>query len=103
MQYGITYIVRPRMQPAKHSVICAFASAGASQLLFGPASLLVVRADEGQMLDACDVLGIGAVQVAARIVLLVELEQRAAVEHLLDELAVFLLGAFAPVEFDRDS
>ncbi len=57
----------------------------------------VVRADERQMLDAGDVLGIGAVQVATGIVLLVELEQRAAVEHLLYELAVFLLGAFAPV------
>ena len=38
MQYGITYIVRPRMQPAKHESMRVFASAGAFQLLFGPAS-----------------------------------------------------------------
>jgi hypothetical protein len=38
MQNGTTYIVRPRMQPRYSSVMVAFISAGATQLLVGPAS-----------------------------------------------------------------
>src|SRR3954452_6070662 len=38
MQNGMTYIVRPRMQPRYSSVMVAFISAGAIQLLVGPAS-----------------------------------------------------------------
>src|SRR6185369_3044900 len=38
MQNGITYIVRPCMQPRYSSVMVAFISAGAIQLLVGPAS-----------------------------------------------------------------
>ncbi len=38
MQKGTTYIVRPRMQPAKSSPKVARISAGAIQLLVGPAS-----------------------------------------------------------------
>ena len=38
MQNGMTYIVRPRMQPRYSSVIVCFISAGAIQLLVGPAS-----------------------------------------------------------------
>src|SRR3712207_6170908 len=38
MQNGTTYIVRPRMQPRYSSVMVAFISAGAIQLLVGPAS-----------------------------------------------------------------
>ena len=38
MQYGITYIVRPRIEPVNSSVITAFMSSGAIQLLVGPAS-----------------------------------------------------------------
>src|SRR5690606_9809747 len=38
MQYGITYIVRPCMQPSNSASIFAWASAGAIQWLFGPAS-----------------------------------------------------------------
>ena len=38
MQNGMTYIVRPRMQPRYSSVIVRFISAGAIQLLVGPAS-----------------------------------------------------------------
>ena len=38
MQYGITYSVRPFMQPLKSSRILAWPSAGAIQWLFGPAS-----------------------------------------------------------------
>src|SRR4051794_28265685 len=38
MQNGTTYIVRPRMLPRYSSVMVAFISAGAIQLLVGPAS-----------------------------------------------------------------
>src|SRR5579859_7189065 len=38
MQNGITYIVRPRMHPSKISANVARISAGAIQLLVGPAS-----------------------------------------------------------------
>ena len=36
-------------------------------------------------------------QIAARVGLLVQLEQRAAVEHFVEQLAVFLLGSVTPV------
>ena len=38
MQYGITYIVRPRIEPRKRSVSSAFMSCGSIQLLVGPQS-----------------------------------------------------------------
>ena len=38
MQNGMTYIVRPRMQPRYSSVMIAFISAGSIQLLVAPAS-----------------------------------------------------------------
>ena len=38
MQKGMTYIVRPRIEPRKSSVMVAFISAGSIQLLVGPAS-----------------------------------------------------------------
>jgi hypothetical protein len=38
MQYGITYIVRPRIEPRNRSVRIAFMSSGSIQLLVGPAS-----------------------------------------------------------------
>src|SRR5690606_36669410 len=45
MQKGTTYIVRPRIEPRYSSVIVCFISAGATQLLVGPAS----SADSEQM------------------------------------------------------
>src|SRR6188472_1201028 len=38
MQNGMTYIVRPRMQPRCSSVMTDFISAGSIQLFVGPAS-----------------------------------------------------------------
>ncbi len=38
MTNGMTYMVRPRMEPRYNSVIVRFISAGAIQLLVGPAS-----------------------------------------------------------------
>ncbi len=41
MTYGITYIVRPFIEPSKRPPSFRYASSGAIQLLFGPASSLV--------------------------------------------------------------
>ncbi len=41
MLNGTTYIVRPRMQPLNSPRSVAFISLGSTQLLFGPASLLL--------------------------------------------------------------
>jgi hypothetical protein len=40
MLNGMTYIVRPRMQPSKSRSSLAFISRGSAQLLVGPASFL---------------------------------------------------------------
>ena len=50
---------------------------GSIQLLVGPAMSSAGRADEGEVLAAGDVVGIGAVQVAAGQLLLVELDEDA--------------------------
>ena len=57
----------------------------------------VLRADVGQVLDACDVLRMRSMQVAARVGALIQLEQRAVVEHFIEQLAILLVGAVAPV------
>ncbi len=57
----------------------------------------VLRADVGQVLDARDVLRMRAMQVAARVGALIQLEQRAVVEHFIEQLAILLVGAVAPV------
>ena len=38
MQYGMTYMVRPRIEPRNRSVSSAFMSPGSIQLLVGPQS-----------------------------------------------------------------
>ena len=53
-------------------------------------------ADEGKVLDARDVVGIGAVQVAAGEFFLVELDEHAHVDGLLREAFLFLFAAVAP-------
>ena len=53
---GTTYIVRPAIAPANSGVSFARASSGAIQLLVGPASSLLVGADEREVLGASDVV-----------------------------------------------
>ncbi len=60
MQNGTTYMVRPRMQPSKTSAKVSRISSGAIQLLVGPASSSLLRADERAVLDAGHVAGVGA-------------------------------------------
>src|SRR6476659_9418116 len=59
MQNGITYIVRPRMEPSNFLVSVAFISAGAIQLFVGPASPLLrvqmyVRSSTRATSDGCE-------------------------------------------------
>ncbi len=66
-------------------------------MIVGPGIFLLARADIRQMFDASDVVGIGAVQVAPRIVRLIELNEIARLEHLVYKSLVLLWAAVAPV------
>ncbi len=89
-------MVRPRMAPWNSAPTLAFASAGAIQLLFGPASSFSLRAHERQVLGPRHVARVAAVQVTARVLVLVQREQGATGQHLFDEALVLGLGAIAP-------
>ena len=101
MQNGTTYIVRPRMQPSNRPCRIAFISAGAIQLLVGPASLFAARADERAVLDAGDVARVGAGEEAVGPLLRIEPDERAGVDHLRGTGVVLLLRAVAPVHLGR--
>jgi hypothetical protein len=58
---------------------------------------LLRRADEGDVLDACDVRRVGAVQVAVGEGCLVQLDQVTGPQHLLDEFVALDVRAGAPV------
>ena len=58
---------------------------------------LVFRADQRALFDAGDVARVGAVKVAARAFLLVELDRHAFRDHVGEELVGFFLRAVAPV------
>jgi hypothetical protein len=88
MQYGMTYMVRPFMQPANSASILAWPSAGDIQWLLGTGIFLLRRADEGQVLDAGDVVGMGAMQPAARVGFGVQRDQGAVGFHPRDERGV---------------
>ncbi len=92
IEKGTTYIVRPAIAPSKRPRISACISSGSRQLLFGPASSSVSRADEGAVLDAGDVGGVGPGEVGVRALGVGEAAERAGVDELLAE-AVVLLGA----------
>ena len=97
IENGTTYIVRPRIEPRKRSVSVSRISSGSRQLLVGPASASLLRADEGAVLDARHVARVGAGQVGVRPLGLVELLEGAGVDELPAEAVVLLRGAVAPV------
>ncbi len=66
MLNGSTYMVRPCMQPLNSSLSFLRISNGFTQLLVGPAAVLRERANEGAILDAGDIAGVGARVEAAR-------------------------------------
>src|SRR5438046_598385 len=68
--------------PPAHAVLevgsrCRLGFGGLHPVIGGPGFVLVARADEGELLRTRDVLRMAAMQVAARIGLLVQLEKRA--------------------------
>ena len=109
IENGTTYIVRPRMQPRKSGGVpsgwpvwsSARISAGAFQLLVGPASSSRSRADEGAVLDAGDVARAAARQEAARPQRRVELDEGAGGDELLAQAVVLGDAAVAPVDVAR--
>jgi len=98
MQYGITYIVRPFMQPANNASTLRCASAGSIQLLFGPASSLSFV----QMNVRCSTRGhvrrMRAVQVTVRESRLVQRDQVTAGQHQLRQVISLGVRARAPMD-----
>ena len=98
IEKGTTYIVRPFMQPLKRPSSVSRISAGSRQLLVGPASVLVLGADEGAVLDPGDVAGVGEGEVGVRPLGVGEALEGAGVDQGLGERVVLLGGAVAPVD-----
>ena len=73
-------------------------SKGFSQLLVGPARILRKRTDEGAVLDARDIVRVGAGVIAARPQLLVQLDESSARDHLGAEVVVLFLRTIHPVD-----
>ena len=94
----MTYIVRPFMAPVYSSVISARISAGGRQLLVGPASISLLGADEGAVLDPGHVVGVGQGEVAVRALRVGQALERAAVDQQLRQPVVLLLGPVAPLD-----
>jgi len=63
-----------------------------------PGIVLLLGADKGQVLDACNIVRVGQVQITAGMRFLVQLAQRALQEHQLDQVLVFGFGTRAPVD-----
>ena len=98
MLNGTTYMVRPRIEPRNSSSSLARISAGAFQLLVGPASTSLGRADEGAVLDPGDVARVGVRPVRAGPLRRVELGEGAGVDQLLAQELVLRVGAVEPVD-----
>ena len=101
MLKGTTYMVRPFIEPRNSSSSLARISAGAFQLLVGPASASLVGADEGAVLDPGDVARVGVGPVGTGPLRRVELGEGAGVDQLLAEERVLLVGPVEPVDVVR--
>ena len=95
---GMTYIVRPRMQPAYSPRMRSFISLRVHPVVGGPAVLLVDRADVGAVLDARDVDRVGGGVEGVRLDRRVELGERAGRDQGVGQLGPLLVGAGAPVD-----
>ncbi len=96
MQNGTTYIVRPRMQPSKRPANVARISAGAIQLLVGPASASFSEQMKVRSSTRATSLGSEARVEGVRALLGVQPHERAAVDQLGGQPVPFLLRAVAP-------
>ncbi len=95
---GMTYIVRPRMQPAYSPRMRSFISFGVHPVVGGTRVLLVDRADVGAVLDAGHVDRVGGGVEGVRLLRLVELGEGAGGEQRVGQLGPLLVGAGAPVD-----
>ena len=94
--YGITYIVRPRIEPVEPSAQLGVGLGGLHPVVGRAGVVLCRRADEGELLGARDVVGIRAMQVAAGALLLVERDQDALGDRLLGEPVLLGFRTVAP-------
>ena len=96
MQNGMTYIVRPRMQPRYSSVMVAFISAGAIQLLVGPAS--ASSTEQMKVRSSTRATSPGSVRAQNELGFFsgIEPDQRAGVDQRVGEAGPLVVGAVAP-------
>ena len=101
IENGITYIVRPRMQPSKSPVEDVVHLAGAHPVVGGPSVLRGPAADVRPVLDASDIAGIGPRQEAVGPFVRVQPDEGSRLDELLAQLVVLLVGTVAPVDGSR--
>ena len=99
MLNGSTYIVRPCMQPLNSSFSFLRISNGLTQLLVGPAPSFESEQMKVRSSTRATSLGVGAGVVAARPQLLVQLDEGAAVDHLLAQDRRILPASHPPSEW----
>ena len=98
MLKGITYIVRPFIEPSNFGVRMAFILSGAIQLLVGPASSLFFEQMYVRSSTRATSLGWLRARKQFGPQLRVEPDERAGRDHLVAQPVVLLLRAVAPVD-----
>ena len=101
MLNGITYIVRPAMQPSNRPCRIDFISAGSIQLLVGPASSAIREQMNVRSSTRATSLGSDRARKLSGRLSGIEPDERAGVDQLLAELVVLLLRPVAPVHPGR--
>ena len=96
MRYGTTYIVRPLIAPSQSPWSFAYIAFGRAQLFVGPASSRVAVQMKVHCSDARDVVGIGAMEIAARQFFLVQFDEDSGLDRGASERFLFRLGTIAP-------
>ena len=99
MQNGMTYIVRPRMQPRYRSVMIAFISAGSIQLLVGPAS--ASSTEQMKVRSSTRATSVGSEAHQKELGLACQPDERAGVDQLLGQPVPLLVGAVDPDDLVR--
>ena len=101
MLNGITYIVRPAMQPSNSPCRMSFISAGVHPVVRRTGVILGLRADERPVLDPRDVARVGTGEEAVGSPLLVQPDERAGLDQLATEALVLLVGSVTPMDVRR--
>ena len=93
IENGTTYIVRPCIEPSKSSRSASLISAGLAPVVGRPGVGSLLGADEGAVLDARDVAGVGAREVGVGPLGVREPLERAGLDELAAELVVLLVAS----------